>query len=268
MASRIDSPIRVGAVNYLNSKPLIYGFDAAAGDVGDVRLSRDLPSRLADSLAAGRLDVALIPAFEYFLNRDYRIVSDACVASDGAVGSVKLYFRAKPQAVETLALDEGSRTSAALARVLLRRRFGTAPATVPLPIGCGLGDTDADAVLLIGDRAMHAPTERFVDAWDLGEEWRRDTGLPFVFACWVPRPGVETGRVGELLERCRDDGLANLDAIARDEGPPLGLRVEHAERYLRENLRYRLGARERQALTSFQAACDECGLLPTPIANR
>ena len=143
--------MRIGAVNYLNSKPLVYGLNRYAPEV---RLSYDLPSRLADSLAAGRLDVALIPSVEFFRALDCRIVSDACVACRGPVLSVKLHFRVPPRDVRRVALDEGSRTSAALTQILLAEKYGVRPAFEPLPIGCGLGESDADAVLLIGDRAI------------------------------------------------------------------------------------------------------------------
>ena len=266
-------PLRVGAVNYLNSKPLIHRFDEHARRLADaepalrgVRLLKDLPSRLADSLAASRLDAALVPAFEALAASDWRIVSDACVAADGPVSSVKVYFRRPPAEVQTLALDEGSRTSAALIRLLLLRRVGIDPQRARLPIGAGLADADADAVLLIGDRAMHTPApdlrRQFVVEWDLAEEWRHDTGLPFVFAVWAARPGVDGAVLAALLEAARDDGLIAFSEIARAEGPPLGLTVEHAERYLRQNLRFTLGPRERRGLELFRQQCREAGLLP------
>ncbi|MGL4512785.1 MAG: menaquinone biosynthetic enzyme MqnA/MqnD family protein [Lacipirellulaceae bacterium] len=259
------APLRVGAVNYLNSKPLIHDFARLAPGH---RLSCDLPSRLADAMAAGALDVALEPVFEVLRTPGQRLVSDACVAADGPVASVKLYFRTPPDAVQTIALDEGSRTSAALARVLLWRRCGLRPATEPLPLGHGLADVGADAVLVIGDRAMHPPAPaqgaRLVAEWDLAEEWRRDTGLPFVFAAWAAREGVETTGLALALERCRDAGLANLPGIAALEAPRLGLRVDHAERYLRTNLRFVLGPRERAGLDAFAAECVAAGLLAAP----
>ncbi|TWT40264.1 menaquinone biosynthetic enzyme MqnA/MqnD family protein [Botrimarina hoheduenensis] len=258
--------MRVGAVNYLNSKPLIEGFAQIAPTAS---LRCDLPSRLADSLAAERLDVALIPTFEILSHPAYRIVSDACVASDGAVGSVKLYFRTPPEKVRTLALDEGSRTSAALSQVLLLNRHGVRPATLPLPIGEGLSSVTADAVLLIGDRAMHSPSdteaERIVAAWDLGEEWHRDTGLPFVFACWAARAGIPTASLAAQLNGCRDRGVESFAEIADRESLALGLSKDHAERYLRENLRFHLGERELRALHAFRTAVVKAGLLK-PLA--
>ncbi|TWT98043.1 Chorismate dehydratase [Botrimarina colliarenosi] len=271
--------MRVGAVNYLNSKPLIHRFEehadrlaATEPALAEVRLLKDLPSRLADSLAEGRLDAALVPAFEALAEPTWRIVSDACVAADGPVSSVKVYFRKRPAEVRSLALDEGSRTSAALCRLLLTRRVGVAPQRTRLAIGRGLADTDADAVLLIGDRAMHEPPaalrSQFVAEWDLAEEWRRDTGLPFVFAVWAARPGIDAAALASLLEASRDDGLVAFAEIARREGPPLGLTVEHAERYLRQNLRFTLGPRERRGLELFREQCRDAGLLPdAPTTN-
>ncbi len=260
--------MRLGAVNYLNSKPLIHRFGQHASEhaLAAVELFCDLPSRLADSLAEGRLEVALVPVFETLASTGWRIVSDACVAADGPVSSVKVYFRRPPAAVKTLALDEGSRTSAALCRLLLLQRHGVEPERERLPIGCGLEESDADAVLLIGDRAMHPPDVairwQFVAEWDLAEEWRRDTGLPFVFAAWAAREGVVTDSLVPLLQACRDDGMLSFEEIANSEGPPLGLTVEHAERYLRRNLRFLLGPRERRAIEVFQRGCREAGLLP------
>ncbi len=117
--------LRVGAVNYLNTKPLVYDFERLAPQA---ELVFDSPSRLADDLAAGRLDVALIPSIEFFHDPTYTIVSDACIACRGPVLSVKLFSRGPIESIRTLALDEGSRTSVALVRILLDERFGIAPA--------------------------------------------------------------------------------------------------------------------------------------------
>src|SRR5262245_8158595 len=187
-ANLMTARLNVGAVTYLNTKPLVYRLQQFATAID---LSFDLPSRLADDLAEGRLDVALIPSIEYFHDPRYRIVSDACIACRGPVLSVKLFSRVKAADIRTLALDEGSRTSVALVCILLKERFGLEPETVPLAIGASPIDAPTDAVLLIGDRAIHSPTARFAEVWDLGDEWSRWCGLPFVFAMWVARPEVE-----------------------------------------------------------------------------
>ena len=250
--------IRIGAVNYLNSKPLIYGFDR---HVTGADLTCDLPSRLADRLASNDLDIALIPSFEAMRGgENYKIISDACVAASGPVRSVKLYFRVPPNRVSTLALDEGSRTSSALSQILLWRRVNVRPELKSLPIGHTVDNTDADAVLLIGDRAMRDPDERFVETWDLSEEWHRDTDLPFVFACWTARQDV-TQTVSSKLSACRDDGLEHLIQIAQSEAPLLDLTLEEAESYLRDNLHFHLGEQELESLRRFRSECLEAGLL-------
>src|SRR5215510_7073150 len=117
-------PVRVGAVNYLNTKPLIDDLDALAPDA---ELVLDVPSRLADLLAAGRLDVALIPVIEYFRGGSYRVISDIAIASNGPVLSVTLFSRVPWPEIRRVALDEGSRTSAALTQILLRKKYGVKP---------------------------------------------------------------------------------------------------------------------------------------------
>ena len=123
--------IRVGAVSYLNTKPLIHGLRDRLGNRGS--LSLNLPSRLASELAGGNLDVALIPSVEFFRAGDqYRIVSDAAIGCRGPVWSVRLLSRVSAAKIKRLALDEGSRTSAAMVQVLLYEMYGIRPQTVPL----------------------------------------------------------------------------------------------------------------------------------------
>ncbi|MEX2091350.1 MAG: menaquinone biosynthesis protein [Pirellulales bacterium] len=265
--------MRIGAVNYLNSKPLVYGFEQSAPGM---RLLYDLPSRLADSLATGRLDVALVPSIEWLRRPGHVIVSDACVACRGPVLSVKLYFRVPPTEVQTLALDEGSRTSAALAQILLDELAGVRPECKPLPIGCGLESTSADAVLLIGDRAIQSreqgagsretPCSLLLapcsDVWDLGEKWLDWTGLPFVFAIWVARPEVNTTQLETQLAAARDRGVAHLSEIAAAEAPLLGIETELAFHYLRDNLHFTFGEQEFAGLERFARLCVQREFVP------
>ncbi len=254
--------LRVGAVNYLNTKPLIYGLQESAPSVD---LVLDLPSRLADSLAAGRLDIALIPSVEFFQDPAYQIVSDACIGCRGSVLSVKLFCRKPPEQIRTLALDEGSRTSAALTQILLHERYGIRPHLETLPIGATLSDTSADAVLLIGDRAMHTPQGSFAAVWDLGDEWVRWSNLPFVFAMWVVRPGVDYQQVEQELSHARDEGLKHLDDIARREAPLLGLSQPECLGYLRDNLYFYLGEREMRGLGLFYRLAHQLKLAPSGV---
>lgn len=267
--------LRIGAVSYLNSKPLIEDLaELAAPD----ELVLDVPSRLADELSAGEMDVALIPSIEVLRNPDYEIVSDACVATHGPVLSVKLYSRVPMSEIRSLALDEGSRTSATLARIMLNERFGVLPKTELLPLGFTPEDTAADAVLLIGDRAMKSPRGRFVATWDLGEEWTQWTGLPFVFAMWAARSNDagslngdvtlsndELDHLEDVLCLSRDRGVERLAAIARREAPKLGISAELAHNYLAHNLHFTLGSAERAGLRLFQELAIKSGLAPEGV---
>ena len=255
-------PTRVGAVNYLNSKPLIEGLEQAAPEI---ELILDYPSRLADRLARGALDVALIPSIECLLDPGYEIVSDACVATRGPVLSVKLYSRVPIRAIRRVALDEGSRTSAALVRILLAERYRLFPLWESLPLGQSTSGTTADAVLLIGDRAMHLPPEKFAHVWDLGEEWLNWTGLPFVFAMWATRTGTQLAGVEQALSRARDLGVRNLLEIAAREAPLLNISTQMAVTYLTENLYYRLGPAERRGLQRYHELAVKQGLAPGGI---
>lgn len=251
--------LRIGAVTYLNSKPLIEDLELLASDA---ELVLDYPSRLADDLAAGHLDVGLIPSIECFRGPGYEIASDACVATRGPVLSVKMYSRVPVGAIRSLALDEGSRTSAALVRILLHERYGVSPELMPLPLGDTVEDTTADAVLLIGDRAMHPPECEFVQTWDLGEEWLQWTGLPFVFAMWAVRPGVELNGVEESLRISRDLGILRLESIAAREAQALGISKRTAFNYLKNNLHFRLGPAERSGLRLYHQLAVKLGLVP------
>jgi len=250
---------RVGAVSYLNSKPLVHGLSSI---LPEDRFRLDYPSRLADDLAAGRLDVALIPSVEYLRNPEYSVVSDACVATHGPVLSVKLYSRVPIGEIRSLALDEGSRTSAALTRLMLAERYGVEPKLESLPLSRSTADSDCDAILLIGDRAIHPPAEQFAAVWDLGEEWVNWTGFPFVFAMWVARPGAADASLSRLLSEARDAGVENIDRIAAEEAAGLNIAEQTARDYLRNNLHFRMGSAERKGLELFRELLEPLELIP------
>lgn len=244
----LTQQLQIGAVSYLNSRPLIEGLESL---LPSANLVLDYPSRLADSLSNGSLDVALIPSIEYFRRPGYEVISDACVAAHGEVLSVKLYCRVHPGNIRRLALDEGSRTSAALTKIILADRYGVIPQTEPLRMESTTLDSTADAVLLIGDRAMHDPTEAFAEVMDLGQVWNDWTGLPFVFAMWVARQEADTDGIDDVLSHARDLGLARVAEIAAEEAPRLGLTQLLAHNYLTKNLHYHLTSAERSGLKLF-----------------
>ncbi len=253
----MEHKIRIGAVNYLNTKPLIFDLDKLAQNA---ELILDLPSRLADLLAVQQLDVALIPIVEYFRQEDYTVLADISIASQGPVLSVTLFSRKPWAQIRRVALDEGSRTSAALTQILLRTRQKVELEIQPFPMDSNPEDLDTDAVLLIGDRAMHACLPGFAYAYDLGQEWHDWTGLPFVYAVWAVRSGVDLGPTFEAFYEAKKRGCANTGPIAFDEAPRLGLDAGFCRRYLGNIIHFDLGPRELAGLHHFYMLACELGL--------
>tara|TARA_B100000700_G_scaffold131962_2_gene147510 strand:+ start:4148 stop:4936 length:789 start_codon:yes stop_codon:yes gene_type:complete len=257
----MDRPVKIGAVSYLNTKPLVFGLQER---LPNAEIIFDLPSRLADGLAQRQLDIALIPTVEYFQDPDYQIVSDACIACRGEVYSVSLLSRCNSVDIKTLALDEGSRTSASLVQVLLKKRLGIVPELHPFPIGSDLDELSTDAMLIIGDRAMHVEKSQFAETWDLGQQWVDWTGLPFVFAMWTARADLDFDltEIEQALSAARDDGVANLGEIAARHAAELGISQQQCEVYLKDHLYFYLGERERQGQELFRQYVDELTTVP------
>jgi chorismate dehydratase len=254
--------VRVGAVNYLNTKPLICDLERIAPEA---ELLLDVPSRLADRLADGELDVALIPVIEYFRAGTYSVVPNVSIATRGPVLSVTLFSKQPWDKIRRVALDAGSRTSAALTQILLRTRHGVSPEVTALPMDSQAEDADADAVLLIGDRAMRACLPGFAFAYDLGQEWYDWTDLPFVYAVWAVRPGVDLGGVAEALIECKHRGLTRAGQIAHQEAPRLNLDAGFCRRYLSTILHFDLGPRELSGLARYYELACELGLAPRGV---
>ena len=252
--------LRIGAVSYLNTKPLVYGL----ADSDAHQLSFDLPSRLADQLSQRKLDVALVPSIEFLLDSDYVRVSDACIGCLRAVHSVKLYSRVPAERIQTLALDEGSRTSAAMVQIWLADHFSVRPQLHSLPIGDGLADASTDAVLLIGDRAIGSSSDRYPMEWDLGEQWVSAYKTPFVFAVWTARRDTDVGDLDDTLSMARDAGVANLPQIAASECRHVGMNESECLTYLSHNLHFRFGAEQNQGLELFRKRADHYGFLTQP----
>ena len=256
---------KIGAVSYLNTKPLVAGLET---DASDYQLIFDLPSRLADQLSQGELDVALIPVIEAAANPDYTIVSDACIACQGPVWSVKLFSKVPIAEIKTLALDEGSRTSRALTRIFLANKFGIEPDCQLLPIDQDWTQTDCDAALVIGDRAMKTEAANFPISLDLGTAWHDWTGMPFVFAVWAARPGTNLEYVSTLLSKARDSGLKCLAEIAADQASRYNLSQADCLRYLDQFIHYHLGDQEKQGMDLYFQHAAKLALIAQPAQLR
>jgi chorismate dehydratase len=251
---------RISAVGYLNSRPLVQGL-ARAGAPLEVRF--DVPSRCAALLHAGDVDVGLIPSIEYLARPDYVIVPGIAVASDGPVASVAMFSKVPVERVGRVALDQSSRTSAALLRVLCHERFGIAPSFEAAAPDLPGMLRDHDAALLIGDPALFADHEALgLLKVDLGSEWRSHTGLPFVWAFWVGREHALDDGVCAALRRARDEGVAARAAIAADYAQGNAEIAARVETYLRENVTHVLGEAHEAGLARFYASAARLGLAP------
>jgi chorismate dehydratase len=276
--------VRLGAVGYLNARPLVHGVDARP-DLFSLRF--DLPSTCARLLHDGDIDVGMIPSVEYQRGPEpYRIVPDLGIVSDGEVASVALFTRVPRDDIRTIGLDTSSRTSAGLTRVLCREAWGIDPRFVPIPPEKAARVEGCDAALLIGDPALfldHAAAG-FMKI-DLGAEWTRLTGFPFVWAMWAGRPDALTPQHVIALQRARDAGVANSEAVADAycairptpaEGPlhaeaggvsltpahdVLRAKAEVCRAYLRDNIQYGLGEREAAGLRRYYELARRHGVI-------
>ena len=228
--------LRIGCVQYLNSRPLIYAYD------GPVIF--DHPAVLARMLREGELDAALVPVFEALRDPQYLLVDDVAVGCDGPVFSVFLAHQGELRGIRSVALDPASLSSANLLKVLLAEFHDLNPA---------LG-TEGEARLLIGNQAIEfRRAEEGKSGWqflDLGEEWKRCTGLPFIFAVWAVRAGTaEAGVVAAAFRMLKDAGLARIpELIVREDFGDSEIR----RRYLTEYLRFGIGARGREAIALYR----------------
>jgi len=249
--------VRLGAVDYLNARPLVYGLELKT-DLFSLRF--DVPSKCAALLHEGSIDVGMIPSIEYVRGRDYRIVPGLGIISDGPVASVALFTTRPVDAIRTIAADTSSRTSNALLRILCVERFGIDPDFQPMPPDAEAMLHRCDAALLIGDPALFLDHQRLgATKIDLGEEWKALTALPFVWAFWAGRRDALSGEALNALIAARDRGVAASDDVAAAYcGSD---RAERGRVYLRENIQYALGSREHAGLMKYYELARDHGVV-------
>ncbi len=254
---------RVSFINFLNSVPLGWGF--LQGSYRDTfQLLFDVPSECARHLESGQADVGLIPVIEYQRIGGLRVLPEISISSKREVRSV-LFVCSKPLLeVRRVAVDTSSRTSAALLEIILRT-FYRRDEIVFEPHRPEPAEMleKYDAALIIGNPALRVPN-RPLHVVDLAAEWNRFTGLPFVFAVWAVRAGVELGEAASVFYASRREGLEQLDGIARSYSERLGLPREEVEVYLREHLDYGLDGENLRGLETFFQLAGELGLIEAP----
>lgn len=258
-------PVRLGAVSYLNTRPLVHGLEQ---HTDRFILRFDVPARCAELLHANDVDLGLIPSIEY-PGHQYRIVPGVSIASDGPVASVAIFSKVPTEQIRSMALDASSRTSVALLRVLCARWFGIEPRLVSMTPHLGGMLEECDAALVIGDNALFADHEALgLEKVDLGEEWIGMTGLPFVYAFWAGRPGVICAADVAALQDARDRGVAATVTIGRQSFPDNPSMAARADLYLRENVKYALGEAEIAGLRRFYELAAEVGVLASAETPR
>jgi chorismate dehydratase len=252
------SVTRLGAVDYLNARPLVFGLERRT-DLFSLRY--DVPSACAALLHGGAIDVGMIPSIEYQRGADdYRIAPGLGIVSDGPVASVAIFTTRPVEQLRCIAVDTSSRTSTALTGLLCLEVFGIDPDFVPMPPSIDAMLTRCDAALVIGDPALYLDhAARGLQKIDLGEQWRRLTDLPFVWAFWAGRPGALSGDAVSALEDARDAGVAASDDIADAYCGPERAAVGRA--YLRDNIRYTLDERAVAGLEKYYALAGKHGVI-------
>lgn len=254
--------LRFGFHGFLNALPLLEPLQRRSRQAG-FEMVVDVPSTIAEELAAGRLDLAMVPSIEYLKAGDHlRLLPGICIASRGAVRTVLLIAKTPLAEVKSLALDNRSRTSVALLRIL--HRFHPEVRFYPAaPDIAGMLKAH-DAALIIGDPALCVTDcGKGTTIYDLSQEWFARTGKTFVHAVIAVRSGVSP--TAETLDAIRvaRQGLPDAIAkIAKTHAEKYGVPLETCDDYLRNKIRYDLGEEELQGLASFRDLCHEHGLIP------
>jgi chorismate dehydratase len=253
---------RVAASSYLNAAPLCYSFVHGLQRDRSEFLSDAAPARCSELLSSQQADAALIPVIEYARVPDLKIAPNACVASRHLVRSVIVASKVPLPEIRTLTLDTSSRTSAALIRILLEHFYSVHPIYSQTPPKIDEMLASNDAALIIGDPAMLVDRTS-LRVYDLAEEWKKNTGLPFVFAFWAIRSGSieRLEQAGIDFVEAKREGIASIGTIAADYSRQLGLPVSDLISYLTENISYDLDAESLRGMNLYFQLAHQLGLI-------
>jgi chorismate dehydratase len=240
----LDRKIRVAAVNYLNTKPLIYGFENGMMQE-DIELVTDYPANVADLLIAGNVDVALVPVATIPFLQEYHIISDYCIGTMGEVASVCLFSDVPFEEIKIILLDYQSKSSVGLLKILLQKYWKINPVLQPAQSGYENEIKNDTAGLVIGDRAfLQRKKSKYI--YDLGTAWKELTGMPFLFAAWIANKKLPNDFV-EKFNIANAFGFLHLQEIIQSNI------CEHyaLEKYYTENISYNLNAEKFAALELY-----------------
>jgi len=251
---------KVSVVQYLNTVPLIWGM-LRGEQQGKYELAFTTPAGCADAVRQRNADLGIIPSIEYQRIDGAQVLAGISIASKGEVKSVLLLSKVPVEKIKNVAVDNSSRSSSALLRILFRKfykRMVNITPTVPKPAEML---KRADAALVIGDPAL-IYEGRVPEVYDLAAEWKKFTGLPFVFALWVGHEDAKLSNYRKDFEDSRDYGLAHVDDIAAEYAPKLNMKVQGVKVYLTQNIDYSLDEENRNGLRLFYKLAREAGIIP------
>lgn len=240
----MDRKIRVGAVSYLNTKPLIYGFEKGMMKE-EVELVMDYPANIASMLLNDEIDIGLVPVAVLPALKQYHLISDYCIACDGEVASVCLFSEVPINEIKTILLDYQSKTSVALLKILLKDHWNINPKLADTSSGYELSIENTTGGLVIGDRAL-AQRNQSKYCYDLGLAWKELTGLPFVFAVWVSNKPMDKQFI-EKFNMTNSYGLDNLEGIVAS----LYYNFYDLNNYFRTNLKFILTDKYKEVIQKF-----------------
>lgn len=243
----MSSNIRLSVVSYLNSKPFIYGLDQP-WIKNQIALELDIPSTCAAKLISGKVDVGLVPVAILPELKEYHLLTNYCIGSDGVVNSVLLVSQVPFTEIRTVMMDYQSRTSVMLARVLADKFWKIKPAWEPASEGYEQTLNGTTAGIIIGDRAL-LMKDKFQYVYDLSVEWKKFTGLPFVFACWVANKKIPQD-FNDALNKAFALGISNIQDVLKIYGSGV-IEPTLAAHYLNENIDYHFDDSKKKALALF-----------------
>jgi chorismate dehydratase len=263
----MPSKPRVCAVSYLNTQPLVWGFLHGQQKTA-LDLSFRIPSDCAELLRTGQADIGLAPSIELAVQSSLVIIPGCSISCQGSVGSILLVSHKPIEELETVAADTSSRSSVALARIILARKYHRSVKIRPYPPRVHEMLEIADAALVIGDPALRFEAQQLEAGgsrlwmYDLGAEWSGLTRLPMVFAVWAVRRPVADPGLALLFQASAQFGLARLEDIVAAEAAKRGISAERARRYLSSQIRYGWGEPEMRGLSLFLEYAAELGIAP------
>ena len=256
--------LKLSVVQYLNTVPLVWGM-LRGEQQGKFDLRFTTPAHCADAVHQHQADVGIIPSIEYQRLDRVQILSGMSIAAKNQVRSVLLLSKVPLAKIQTVATDNSSRTSAALLRVMMRKFYSRWITVIPLAPRPDIMLERADAALLIGDAAL-TYSGQVAEVYDLAAEWKRFTGLPFVFALWVGHEDRNLTKHHADFAASLQFGLAHIDDIAAEYAPRLGMTAAAVKVYLTENIDYSLDEENRQGLRLFYKLAHETGIIPVEKA--